>query len=107
MILDDILKPFDNLLVSINNNKIILLLILILLGIYTTHLNQNIVEKSLNLFENKSFRLIIFIIITYISKSSPAIGIGLAIIMLISMQIITSIKFKKEFDSNIDINNYI
>jgi hypothetical protein len=104
MTVDEFLKPFDNFFISLNNNKIILLLVLVLLGIYITHFNQHIVIKSMDLFDNNSFRLIIFIIITYISSSSPAIGISLAIIMLVSMQLITSIKFKKEFESNMGIN---
>ena len=99
MNINEFLKPVDNLFISINENKTILLLILILLGIYTTHFNQYITEKAIDLFDNNLFRLVIFVIITYIASSSPAIGISLAIIMLISMQLITSLKFKKELQS--------
>lgn len=101
--MNGILKSFDNFLVSVNNNKTILLMVLLLLGIYLTHFNKNIVENSMSLFENNAFKLFVFVIITYISSSSPAIGISLSIIMLVSMQIITSIKFKKEFDFNKEV----
>ena len=100
MVIDEILKNFDNFFVSLNNNKTILLLVLILLGMYVTHFNKKIVEKSMDLFENNAFRLVVFVIITWIAGSSPAIGISLAIIMLVSMQIITSIKFRKELDAH-------
>jgi hypothetical protein len=96
-----ILEPFDNIFKSINSNKNILILILILLGIYYVNYNDNIVEHSINLFNNEIFKFVVFILITYISSYSPAIGISLAIIMLTSLQIITYLKLKKEFEQDI------
>jgi hypothetical protein len=98
MDINEYLKPFDNLLKSINDNKIVLLLIIILLGIYWTNYNEYVVEKTINLFDSQLFRLAIFILISYIAGSSPALGVSLAIIMLVSMQLITNLKFKKEFN---------
>lgn len=96
-----ILEPLDTTLKSINSNKNILILILILLGIYYVNYNENIVSHSINLFNNEIFKFVVFIFITYISSSSPAIGISLAIIMLTSLQIITYIKLKKEFEQDV------
>ena len=93
---DNNLNLVDNLFIKINKNKTILLLILILLGIYTVYFNQQIINYTTNLFDNNLFRLIIFIIITWIASSSPGIGVALAIIMLVSMQIITNLKFKND-----------
>jgi hypothetical protein len=101
MDINKILKPFDNLLKSLNENKIILILILILLGIYYTYYNNNIVENSISLFDNELFKFSLFVLITYISSSNPAIGIALAIIMLVSLQAITYLKIKREFDIDI------
>jgi len=98
-----IFEPFDSILKSINSNKNILILILILFGIYYVNYNDDIVSHSINLFDNELFKFSVFIFITYISSSCPAIGIGLAIIMLTSLQIITYIKLKKEFE--LDINS--
>lgn len=98
-IITELLKPVDNLFIYLNNNKIILLLILILLGLYTTKFNEYIVENTSYLFDNNLFRFIVFVIITYIAGSSPAIGVSLAIIMLVSMQIVTSLKFKKDLST--------
>ena len=110
------MKPVDNLFISINENKGMLILIIILLGIYLIQFNEYIIENATYLFDNNLFRLIIFIIISYISGSSPALGISLAIIMLTSMQIITTLKFKKEIKQenfrqfnqhdNLDIQQY-
>ncbi len=96
MDITELLKPIDNLFTSVNENKNVLLLILVLLGIYITQFNDYIVQNVSYLFDNNLFRFIVFVIITYIGSSSPAIGISLAIIMLASMQIITNLKLKKE-----------
>lgn len=106
MDMNSILKPLDNLLKSVDTNKNLLLLILILLGIYFTYIsNFNIVENSTYLFDNEIFKFAVFMIITYVSSSSPAIGIALALIMFVSLQIITYSKLKKELDE--DINDII
>lgn len=100
--MNNILEPFDNLLKSIDKNKNLLILLLILLGIYFTYYNNNLVKNYIYLFDNEIFKFIMFIIITYASSSSPAIGIALALIMFVSLQIITYIKLKKELDDDID-----
>jgi uncharacterized membrane protein len=77
MDINEILKPIDNLFISLNNNKPILLLVLILLGIYNIYYNEYITEYAINLFSNNAFKLALFTLITYIGSSSPAIGISL------------------------------
>lgn len=102
--ISNITESFDNLTKSINNNKITLILIIILLGIYYAFHCQNIIHQYTYIFDNDIFKFTIFIIITYISSLNPIIGISLAIIMLASLQLITYIKLKSE--SNDDLNNY-
>lgn len=99
MNVSEFLKPVDNLFTYVNENKGVLLLILILLGIYITQFNEYIIKNASYLFDNNLFRLVVFVIITYIGGSSPAIGISLTIIILVSMQIITSLKLKKDLQS--------
>lgn len=91
-----ILKPFDNNLKYLNDNKNVLLFAIILLGIYLVHFNESMTNRAIELYSNNIFKLIIFIIVSYISGSSPALGISLAIIILISFQIITNIKLKQD-----------
>lgn len=106
MDINGILKPLDNLLKSIDTNKNLLLLVLVLLGIYFTYISKyNIVENTMYLFDNEIFKFVLFMIITYVSSSSPAIGIALALIMFVSLQIITYSKLKNELDC--DINGII
>lgn len=105
MDMNSILEPFNNLLKSVNNNKNLLILILILLGIYYIYIsNSNILDNSIYLFDNEIFKFVVFIIITFIADSSPAIGIALAIIMFASLQIITYMKLKKELADELEDN---
>ena len=66
MDINAVLKPIDNLFKSINDNKIILLLILILLGMYAVQYNESVSENAIYLFDNTIFKFVLFIIITYI-----------------------------------------
>lgn len=100
---NEYLKPIDNVFTSVDKNKGLLLLLLVLIGLYLINWNELVVDHATNLFTNNLFRLIIFIFITYIASSSPAIGLGLAIVMLVSMQFITNLKLQKEI--NLDDKN--
>jgi hypothetical protein len=91
-----LLEPLDNGLKYVNNNKNILLFVLIALGIYLVHYNESVTNKAMELYSNDIFKLIIFVMITYISGSNPALGISLAIMILVSFQIITNKKLKRE-----------
>lgn len=94
--LTSFLQPVDNAIDNINSNKFVLTIVLFLLGIYAVSYNEYISTKAIDLFSNDGFRLIIFLITTYVASTSPALGISLAIIMLSSMQIISNIKLKKD-----------
>lgn len=105
MDINSILEPLDNLLKSIDNNKNLLFFVLVLLGIYFVYIsnsNSNILKNSIYLFDNEIFKFALFMIITFISSSSPAIGISLALIMFVSLQIITYTKLKKELDDELE-----
>lgn len=96
------MAQFENFFKTINNNKNILISILFLFGIYFAFFSENLSENIIYLFDNEIFKLILFILITFISTYSPAIGISLALIMLVSLQIITYLKLKKELDEDIE-----
>ena len=98
MDINSLLKSFDNLIKDVDNNKILLLIIIIIVGIYTfNYVKYDSIDKVLiNMFSNYYFKFGLFVIITYISSSSPALGLSLAIAMLVTLQIITNIKIKNE-----------
>lgn len=99
-----LMRPFDNNLKYLNENKNILIFVLAGLGIYLVHFNESITNRAIELYSNNIFKLIIFIIITYVSGSSPAIGISLAIMILISFQIITNKKLRQDLEKNSEQN---
>ncbi len=101
MDINQFLKPFDDLFISLNKNKSVLLVIIVLLGFYFVSFNRFVTVNAIDLFDNNIFKFVVFILISYIASSSPAIGISLGIIVLVSMQIITNLKFKQEFEENI------
>ena len=105
MDINSILEPLDNLLKSIDTNKNLLFFVLVLLGIYFIYIsnsNSNILKNSIYLFDNEIFKFALFMIITFVSSSSPAIGVALALIMFVSLQIITYTKLKKELDNELE-----
>lgn len=99
---NEIFESFNNFIKSIDNNKNILILIVILLGVYFAFYADNVATHTINLFDNEIFKFALFILITWISSSSPVLGISLALIMFASLQIITYIKLKKDLDDDID-----
>lgn len=101
MAFDNFLKYFDNSIKSLNNNRTLLIFILILITICYTFYSDDIVEKYISIFDNDLFKLTIFFIISYIAGSCPAIAIILGIIMLVNLQIITHVKLKNELDEDI------
>lgn len=63
MDINQFLKPFDDLLISLNENKGVLLVIIVLLGIYLVGFNQYVSTNMMDLLDNNIFKLAIFIII--------------------------------------------
>ena len=101
--IDNLVKPVDNLFDKLNNNKPILLLLLALLAIYSSSYVNSYVnslsDNFVDLFDNNIFKFIIFMIITYITTFSPALGISLTIAILVTLQVITNLKLKKNLSN--------
>lgn len=108
MDINSTLNSFDIFIHRINNNKLELLTILIIIGLYTfVFMNcDNSLVKSV--FTNNIFKLIFFIFITYVATSSPAIALALTIMMLVVLQLITFDNLKKEkFEIEPADNSYL
>lgn len=97
MSLNEMLRPLDDYLKSINENKTQVILISILIGIITiVYLNSSTDNFIHKLFSSNIFKLVIFVLITYIGSSSPGIGISLAILFLVVIQLINNRTIKSE-----------
>lgn len=92
---------FNDITTFVNNNKNIIILVFCLFVISYIDFKLT-TNKIINLFDNNIFKLIVFMVISFIGISNKAIGICLALILLISMQVITSIKIKNEFENELN-----
>lgn len=92
----NLIESVDIFLKNLNENKIVMVLIVILISIYSSVLVNSLSDFMINLFENKVFKFIIFCIIAYISYSNQTLGIILAIATLVTLQIILNINLRNQ-----------
>jgi len=92
----NLIESVDIFLKNLNENKVVMALIIILIAIYSSVLVNSLSNFMINLFENKAFKFIIFCIIAYISYSNQTLGIILAIATLVTLQIILNIKLQSQ-----------
>ena len=90
------LNSFDNFFQKINDNKIVTILIIIIVTLYTSSNIDTLSDDTIDLFDNQIFKFVLFILISLISSKSPSIGITLAMAVLVTLQIITNLKIRKD-----------
>ena len=93
----------SNSLSIIKENKYILMGLIITLSLYSSQWVTNLPENFLDIFDNPIVKFIIFIIISYVSIDSPAIGIIINIAVLVTLQVSSNIKIRKEINSDLQI----
>ena len=93
----------SNSLSIIKENKYILMGLIITLSLYSSQWVTNLPENFLDIFDNPIVKFIIFIIISYVSIDSPAIGIIITIAVLVTLQVSSNIKIRKEINSDLQI----
>lgn len=86
---EQIIMKMNELMISIKDNKILMLILVILLSSYASLWVKSLQKYTINIFSNKYFKFGIFLLITYIANNNPALGIILAIAMLVTLQTIT------------------
>ena len=96
MSIENILNSFDNFFEKINNNKIVMILIIVLVTLYTSSNIHTLSDDTIDLFDNQIFKFVLFILISLISSKSPSIGITLAMAILVTLQVITNLKIRKD-----------
>ncbi len=100
-----VVENINRILREIRDNKVVLYSIIFMVGLYTALLNRNISPHIRNLYNNKLFKLIIFITISYVATENIGLAVILLIMTLVILQLITyqeimeEIKRKEEFGS--------
>jgi hypothetical protein len=96
MSIENMFNSFDYFFQKINDNKIVTILIIIIVTLYTSSNIDTLSDDTIDLFDNQIFKFVLFILISLISSKSPSIGITLAMAVLVTLQIITNLKIRSD-----------
>ncbi len=86
-------------------NNTILIGTVILLSLYASNIN-NLSDFAVNILDKPVVKFIIFIIISFLSFDNPELGIILTIAILVSLQIVSNIKIKKDIYTDLQIESF-
>lgn len=109
---ENIIDGFSDFFAKLKEDKLVMFVLVVLLSLYASLWVESVQQYTVNVFSNKYFRFIIFVLITYIASGNPALGVILAIAVLVTLQTITytfiSNKSEKFSPSGYDNdNNYL
>lgn len=90
---------FNNFFKDLYEDKIALFLVLAILSLYGSLYIENVSPFTTDLFNNKFFKFILFILISYLSSVNIPLAIMLTIIILLTLQQVSISNINK--DSNI------
>ena len=88
--------PSDSFPTLININKQTTFILVLSIAFYTSFLVHSVSDNFLELFQNSFFKFIIFIVVSIIASDNPALGIILAIGILVTLQLSSINEVKKE-----------
>ena len=86
---ETIIDGFSDLFAKLKDDKLVMFILIILLSLYASLWVKTLQPYTMNVFSNKYFKFIIFVLVTYIAGSNPALGVILAIAILVTLQTIT------------------
>jgi hypothetical protein len=89
MSLEFVIENFSDYFDKLKDDKLVMFILIVLLSLYSSLWVESLKNYTINIFSNKYFKFIIFVLITYIASSNPALGVILAIAMLVTLQTIT------------------
>jgi hypothetical protein len=84
-----IIDEFTQYFHKLQDDKLVMFILIILLSSYASLWVKTLQPYTLDIFSNKYFKFIIFVLITYIASGNPALGVILAIAVLVTLQTIT------------------
>lgn len=88
---------------TIKENKYILVGLIIVLALYSSKWVTNLSDNFLDIFDSPVVKFMIFIIISYVSVNSPGIGIIITIAVLVTLQVSSNIKIRREINSDLHL----
>jgi hypothetical protein len=105
--LEIIIDGFSDYFNKLKDDKLVMFIIIALLSLYASLWVKTLQPYTTDIFSNKYFKFIIFVLVTYIASGNPALGLILAIAILVTLQTITytSITNQSEKFSPSDFDN--
>lgn len=91
-----ILDDFDNFFQNLRNNKMAMFILIVFLSLYASLWTKDLQPYTMNIFSNKYVKFIFFMLISYIASTNPALGVILAIALLVTLQTITYTHIEKQ-----------
>lgn len=112
MVFESVIDSFSNFFANLKNDKLVMFILVVLISLYASLWVNSLQQYTLNIFSNKYFRFVIFVLITYIASGNPALGVILAIAVLVTMQTITYTTINNNSErfspsNNDNDNNYL
>ena len=83
-----------------------MLIFILILSIYSSKYVYYLPDNYINFFDNTIVKFVIFGIISYISMNNASIGVILTIAILVTFQVISNIKIKKEINLELKIEKF-
>lgn len=106
---ENIIDGFSDFFAKLKDDKLVMFILIVLLSLYASLWVENLQQYTMNVFTNKYFKFVLFVLITYIASGNPALGVILAIAVLVTLQTITytsiSNKSEKFSPSNFENGN--
>lgn len=106
----NLIENMHNFLLLFNNNETITVLIIILVSLYLSMYINSMPKFIINLFSSPLFKFLVFVSVSCIAISNPAISMILGITVIVILQLITKINIEEELKSEkfstTDTNNY-
>lgn len=87
--LETILDGFSEYFAKLANDKLLMLILITLISLYTSLWVKSLQSYTVHVFNNKYFKFVLFVLISYIASGNPALGVILAISVLVTLQTIT------------------
>ena len=87
--LEIIIDGFSNYFQKLKDDKLVMFILIILLSLYASLWVKPLQSYTMDIFSNKYFKFVVFVLVTYIASGNPALGVILAIAILVTLQTIT------------------
>lgn len=96
----------NNIIEKITDNKYLVIGLIVLVSLYSSEYVNYISINFIDFFDNPIVKFVIFALISALSFVSPAIAIILTIAILVTFQVISSIKIKREIDIELNVEKF-